>query len=192
MPHSCQQRTNFLPFLCLHIFTLQCDNDDNLVRSFVPHTTFFLHLYRRNFISFFCNNNLILSSHGWRYDTICCYHLFLYSLSLPPLVSFLSCLGFTSKFDPYNVDEELLMAYNDDDDDDNINSNFFEIDETTTNIDNLQLQQQHQHQMDVPDFEYLHFRNLTILVGNTAYLKVLFLVQISAISQWLHFRFSAL
>lgn len=76
------------------------------------------------------------------------------------------------------------MAYNDDDDD-NINSNFFEIDETTTNIDNLQLQQQHQQQrqMDVPDFEYLHFRNLTILVGNTAYLKVLFLVQISAISR---------
>lgn len=76
------------------------------------------------------------------------------------------------------------MAYNDDDDD-NINSNFFEIDETTTNIDNLQLQQRHQQQrqIDVPDFEYLHFRNLTILVGNTAYLKVLFLVQISAISR---------
>lgn len=74
------------------------------------------------------------------------------------------CLGFTSKFDPYNVDDELLMAYNIDDDDDNGNSNFLEIEETTT-IDNSQLQHIQQQQLDEPDFEYLHFRNLTILVG---------------------------
>lgn len=68
------------------------------------------------------------------------------------------------------------MAYHIDDDD--INSNLFDVGfgretatTTTTTIDNLQLLQE-QQQIDEPDFEYLHFRNLTILVGNTAYLKV--------------------
>lgn len=96
--------------------------------------------------------------------------------SLPSLALSRSCLGFTSKFDPYNGDEELLMSYNIDDDDDNINGNLFEIEETTTTIENLHLH--HQQQMDAPDFEYLHFRNLTILIGNTAYLKVIFSTEI--------------
>jgi hypothetical protein len=74
-------------------------------------------------------------------------------------------------------DDELLMAYNIDDDDESIHSNLFDAavaipaaDETTT-IDNLRLQKAQQQKIDEPDFEYLHFRNLTILVGNTAYLK---------------------
>lgn len=67
------------------------------------------------------------------------------------------------------------MAYNIDDDG-NINSNLFDVEQEheTTTIDNFQLlqqQQKQQRQIEEPDFEYLHFRNLTILVGNTAYLK---------------------
>lgn len=66
------------------------------------------------------------------------------------------------------------MVYNINDDD-NINSNLFDVEhETTTTIDNLQMvQQQHdgEKHLNEPDFEYLHFRNLTILAGNTAYLK---------------------
>lgn len=85
---------------------------------------------------------------------------------------FCYCLGFTSKFDTYNVDDDLLMAYNIMDNDEGINSNFLDVDETTTTIESVQVStQQQQLQMDEPDFEYFRFRNLTVLAGSTAYLK---------------------
>lgn len=60
------------------------------------------------------------------------------------------------------------------DNDDSINSNFLDVDETTT-IDNSHQISTTQHpqqlQIDEPDFEYFRFRNLTILAGSTAYLK---------------------
>jgi hypothetical protein len=87
------------------------------------------------------------------------------------ILSYFSLIGFTSKFDTYNVDDDLLMAYNIMDNDDGINGNF--LDETTTIDNSQQITTQHPQplQIDEPDFEYFRFRNLTILAGSTAYLK---------------------
>ncbi|KAG5683020.1 hypothetical protein PVAND_012330 [Polypedilum vanderplanki] len=82
-------------------------------------------------------------------------------------------LGFTSKFDLYHDD---LFGFDVDDIDASNSNNLFDIDETSTSVDNLQHDKQ--KQLDVqkqpiggPDFDYSRFRNLTILVDNTAYLK---------------------
>jgi len=65
--------------------------------------------------------------------------------------------GFSSTFDPYH---DELMGY--EIEDDGNNNNQYDVEETTT--------------LEAPTvigpyFDYAGFRNITILVGNTAYLK---------------------
>lgn len=80
---------------------------------------------------------------------------FIFSL-FPSLITFLF-VGFTSTFDPYH---DELMGY-EIDDDGSINNNQFGVEDTTI------------IEMPVigPQFDYTAFRNITTLVGNTAYLK---------------------
>lgn len=76
-----------------------------------------------------------------------------FQLSL--LSPFLS--GFTSTFDPYH---DELMGY-EIDDDRNVNNNQFEVEETTS----IEIP------VIGPHFDYTGFKNITTLVGSTAYLK---------------------
>lgn len=71
-----------------------------------------------------------------------------------------------------------MFGFDVDDIGDTSNSNnLFDIDETTS-VDSLQHEkqkqldeQQQQQHIDGPDFDYRRFRNITMLVDNTAYLK---------------------
>jgi hypothetical protein len=67
-------------------------------------------------------------------------------------------LGFTSTFDPYH---DELMGY-EIDDDGNLNNNQFDEEESTTTVETPVLG---------PHFDFTAFRNATVLVGSTAYLK---------------------
>lgn len=75
-------------------------------------------------------------------------------------------IGFTSKFELFDND----LGYDVDDDDGNNNSNhLFDIEETTS-VENLP-QKQQREKNDGPEFDYMSFRNVTMIVDSTAYLK---------------------
>jgi hypothetical protein len=77
-------------------------------------------------------------------------------------LAFYTLAGFTtSKFDTF---DDELMGYEIDED---VNSNLSDA-EDTTSIENLP---QRQRPPSEPDFDYMSFRNVTILVDSTAYLK---------------------
>jgi hypothetical protein len=85
-----------------------------------------------------------------------------------PWLPFISFAGFTSKFDLYHDD---LFGFDVDDIDGSHSNSLFDMDETTS-VDSLQQEKLEQPPpIEGPDFDYRRFRNVTLLVENTAYLK---------------------